>query len=210
MGRGALLTGMVGGIIGTITAVIGIAWSVLTVVGAYDYIFVPIYGIGLFPLYSGPSMLLVALTILFVVILFVACILTGIGFYGMYTAGGGAMGVVALIFAIIGGVAASIFTLLGVFASSGAFYYSPYSYILAWSWIGFIIFGVSFIIIGSASIAVREVSTHSGTAVAAGILSIIGGSALIISFLFFFIWIGLALLFVAFLLWAIVFYGTEA
>ncbi len=209
MSRGALLTGMAGGIIGTIASAIGIAWSILSLV-SYELIFVPIYPFGFIPVYSGPSMLVVALTIIFVVILFVACILTGIGFYGMYTAGGGAMGVVALIFAIIGGVAASIFTFLGVFGSYGSFYYNPYSYILALSWIGFIIFGVSFIIIGSASIAVREVSTHSGTAVAAGVLSIVGGSCLIISILFFFVWIGFGLLFVAFILWAIVFYTTEA
>ncbi len=206
MGRGPLLTGVAGGIIGTIAAVVGIIWSILGIFIGGEMYFVPYIGF----VYSGPSPALAGTTILFVALLVVACILTGIGFYGMYTAGGGSMGIVALIFGIIGGVAAGILILLGLLASGGLSITSPYAYLLSWGWIGFIILGVSFIIIGSASIVVREYTTHSGTAVAAGILSIIGGSALIIAIFYFFIWIGLGLLFVAFILWAIVFYGTEA
>jgi hypothetical protein len=201
MGRGALLTGVAGGIIGTIAAVIGIVWFIFAFFIGPELFIVPYVGF----IYTGPSALAIGISILFVALIIVACILTGIGFYGMYTAGGGAMGIVGLIFGIIGGVAAGILFLIGTFLPYDPFsYYTP---ILAWGWIGLIILGVSFIIMGSASIVVREYSMHSGTAVAAGILSIIGGSCLIVYIISF---IGFVLLFVAFLLWAIVFYGTEA
>ena len=201
MGRGALLTGVAGGIIGTIAAVTGIIWFIVWFFVPPEYIIVPYF----FLVPVGPSPLLIAVSVIFVALLVVACILTGIGFYGMYTAGGGAMGIVGLIFGIIGGAAFGILFLIGTFLPYDSFsYYTP---LLIWGWIGLIILGVSFIIMGSASIVVREYSIHSGTAVAAGILSIIGGSCLI---LYLASIIGFVLLFVAFLLWAIVFYGTEA
>nr|MDO8080409.1 hypothetical protein [Candidatus Freyarchaeota archaeon] len=201
MGRGALLTGMAGGIIGTIASVVGIIWSISSMVAAVEFHF----------FFFTLSPLLIFSTILFVALLIVSCILTGVGFYGMYTVGGGGMGVVGLIFGIIGGIIAAILILIGLitYPSGTIIADSYYSWSILWNWIGFIILGISFIIMGSASIAVRECTPHSGTAVAAGVLSIIGGSTFII-YMIFFAWIGLILIFVAFLLWAIVFYTTEA
>jgi hypothetical protein len=102
------------------------------------------------------------------------------------------MGIVALIFGIIGGSAFLVLALWDLFAGA---------YLLLF--IGILILLVSFIIIGAASIALREVTANSGAATAAGILSIIGG-ILLIGLL------GYPLLFVSFLLWAIVFHGAEA
>lgn len=203
MGRGALLTGVAGGIIGTIASVLGFIWSILISFVTVNYL--PIGPLGLLPMYTGPSTFQITITILFVALLAVSCILTGVGFYGMYTVSQSSMGVVGLIFGIIGGVSAPILILVGLFTGSGSlFSYSSVSFL--WDWIALAILGVCFIIMGSASIAVREHATHSGAATAAGILSIIGGVLLIIIIGF----VGFALIFVAFLLWAIVFYGTEA
>ncbi|MGQ9722716.1 MAG: hypothetical protein ACUVXA_15505 [Candidatus Jordarchaeum sp.] len=200
MGRGALLTGVAGGIIGTIASVAGIAWLIIWLFVPPQYILLPYFTL----LPVGPSPLYIGVSILFAALIVVACILTGVGFYGMYTVGGSSMGIVALIFGIIGGVAFGILLLLDILLGyGGIFYYSP---ITIFSIIGSIILGVIFIIIGSASIVVREYTMHSGSAVAAGILSIIGGCFVI---LYIGGIIGYPLLFVAFLLWAIVFYTTE-
>jgi hypothetical protein len=115
-------------------------------------------------------------------LLLVGCILTGIGFYGMYQAGGGAMGVVGLAFGIIGGVAGAIFLILGNVMTEIRSTPSVFIYITRpnylFIFIGFAILGVCLILMGSASIVVREATAHSAAAVAAGILSIIGGSLL--------------------------------
>jgi hypothetical protein len=184
MGRGALLAGTAGGIIGTIASALGVIWMIV-------YFFVGVSFFSLF-FYTGPSMLQIVITILFVSLLLVACVLTGVGFYGLHTIGGSSMGIVALIFGIIGGSAFLVLVLLDLFTKTYLF-----------SLIGIAILLISFIIMGAASIALREVTTKSGAAVAAGILSIIGG-VLLIGLL------GFVLLFVAFLLWAIVFYTAEA
>nr|MDO8080411.1 hypothetical protein [Candidatus Freyarchaeota archaeon] len=200
MSRGALLTGTAGGIIGTIASVVGIIWTILFFIGT-RVIFIPP-----FPLfYIGPSTLQIFLTIIFVALLAVSCILTGVGFYGMSTVGGGAMGVVGLIFGIIGGVGSAILILVGLTTQPSGFTLVMNQSYMLWNLFGFIILAVSFIIMGSASIVLREWTPYSGTAVAAGILSIIGGVASIILG-----GIGFVLMFVAFLLWAIVFYTTEA
>ncbi|MEM2145803.1 MAG: hypothetical protein QW279_10605 [Candidatus Jordarchaeaceae archaeon] len=182
MSRGALLTGTAGGIIGTIDSAIGIIWCVAFFIMPRNYLW----------FYTGPSTFTIVISILFMALLLVALILTGIGFYGLYTIGGHSMGVVALIFGIIGGAAFLILGLVDLFAGS---------YVL--TAVGLLILLVSFIIIGVASIVMREVTMNPSAALAAGILSIIGG-------IFAGAIIGFGLLFVAFLLWAIVFYNTEA
>jgi hypothetical protein len=111
MGRGALLTGMVGGIIGTIASVVGLIWSISSIFAEVEF--------HLF--FYTLSTLLIFSTILFVALLLVSCILTGVGFYGMYKVGGGAMGVVGLIFGIIGGVASAILILIGVITHPSGF-----------------------------------------------------------------------------------------
>lgn len=180
MGRGALLTGTAGGIIGTISSALGIAWTAVYLAIASSWSF----------LFYGPSAALVIFGILFMILGIVALILVGIGFYGLYSLGGSSMGVVALIFGIIG-AAGYVIMVLGGFGGG----------ILVI--IGWLILLVSYIIIGAASITLREITTNPGAALAAGILSIIGG-------IFSIGLIGFGLLFVAYLLWAIVFYKTEA
>lgn len=179
MSRGALLAGTAGGIIGTIASVLGMAWLIVYLMpGPESFLFI----------YIGPSMVQIVISIIFMSLLLVACVLTGIGFYGLYTLGGSSMGVVALIFGIISGSAFLVLGLIALFTNA-----------IIFAWIGMLILLVSFIIIGVASIVLRDFTTHPGTALAAGILSIIGG-----------ILLGFAFLFVAFLLWAIVFYTAEA
>ena len=210
MSRGALLAGTAGGIMGTVTVVVAFIWSL-----SYEFFSKPV------PLfifhgnfwYSGPSMATIFFTIIFVVLLVVSCILTGVGFYGTYKVSGSAIGIIGLISGIIGGIAAGIPFLIGSFTASDFYLtigwqlYPYYSTSSLWNGTGFIILGVSFVIMGCASIVVHKYVMHSRTAVAAGILSIIGGITLI----FVFTWIGLALMFmfVAFLLWAIVFYTIK-
>lgn len=215
MGRGALLAGMAGGIMGTVAVVVSFTQGIISF---YEKTFPnPIF---VYTFYWEPSTATIFITILFVALLVVSCILTGLGFYGMYTVGGGAMGIVGLIFGIMGGAATAILALGAstAFTARGVYYYPitigwiveliPYYPPLGlWDWIGFIMLGVSFVIMGCASIVVREYTMHSGTMVAAGILSIIGGSTLI--FIFNLIGLALMFMFVAFLLWAIVFYTTK-
>ena len=187
MSRGALLTGTAGGIIGTITSALGVVWYILFLYIEERYtwmLFVPVY--------TGPSTLFIVITILFLALLLVSLVLTGIGFYGLHAIGGSSMGIVALIFGIIGGASFLVLELIDLFTNN------PLLFL-----IGLVILIISFIIIGAASITLREVTTRPGVTLAAGILSIIGGVLLIGLF-------GYPLLFVAFLLWAIVFYTTEA
>jgi hypothetical protein len=180
MSRGALITGTVGGIFGTISSALGIFWIIAVLAMTSSWTFMLLIA----PLKDHiPG-------IVFMVLGIVALILVGIGFYGLYSLGGSSMGVVALIFGILGAVG-YVILVLGEFGNS----------ILAV--IGWLILLVSYIIIGIASITLREVTTNPGAALAAGILSIIGG-------IFAIGLIGFVLLFVAYLLWAIVFYTTEA
>jgi hypothetical protein len=241
LARGALLTRTVGSIIGALCGFIGIVWSITDIHYISEIwsalsgnsslfftilyfnlpfsqylIFATIFGQLLTPsagLFSGLSMILALL-------LLVGCILTGIGFYGMYQAGGGAMGVVGLAFGIIGGVAGSVLLILGnvmaIRTMIDIFVWVTVPQYL-FIFIGFVILGVSFILMGSASIVVREATAHSGAAAAAGILSIIGGSLLFIYVLALFsiiigdifTMIGFILILTAFILWTAVFYGSR-
>lgn len=234
MSRAAILTGTAGGIIGTITAGIGIIWSLATIIvtSANGFLWYHLklvenlailsdefwlyFSLYMFELYyfsmitgdeAFPLILLVVLGIL----LIVSCILTGVGFYGVYKAGGGAMGLVSFIFGIIGGALAGNFLFLeGIFGAltlpSPIGLYFP-------GWIGMVVLGVTFIIFGVSSIVVRETTTRPRASVAAGILSIVGACLFFPSLLGLYglimVMVGFALMFVAFLLWAIVFYSSR-
>ncbi len=202
-----MLTGTAGGIIGTITMFIAIIWSIvyplywldlisygsnleyLSVYTGWPAIFVMPY-----PYYT--ESLFFVLVLLLVVLLIVTSILVGIGFYGTYRIGGGAMGTAALIVSIIGTTIAAIIIFLGSTALKDIYHQFiniyPYpwatpeemfSYLylpvylpgFLWIWLGCIILGVTFIVMGAASIVVREVTGHSSSGMAGGILSIIGG-----------------------------------
>ncbi|MEM2145885.1 MAG: hypothetical protein QW279_11025, partial [Candidatus Jordarchaeaceae archaeon] len=141
MSRGALLTGTAGGIIGTITAGIGIIWSIIhalflislsndalgrivlrifSILPVYTYQFHPLlYGI----FYTLTNQFITAppsfynfflpVSIILIIFIVVSGILTGVGFYGFHQAGGGAIGIVGLIFGIVGSVLGSAFIILG-------------------------------------------------------------------------------------------------
>jgi hypothetical protein len=149
-----LLAGTAGGIIGTIASAFGIIW-ILT------YLFAPSYPFLFIP--TGPTDLQIVISLIFLSLFLVACILTGIGFYGLYKLGGSSMGIVALIFSIICGSSFLVLGLLSLFVTTTLL-----------AWIGMLIILVSFIIIGVASIVLREITENPGVMMAAGILSIIG------------------------------------
>ncbi len=186
MSRGALLAGVAGGIIGAITTAIGVAWGVLA--------FAAVFSFNLWQLLFGLDAVYIALTLVIAIGLVVTCILTGIGFYGVGEAGGGGMGTACLIIGIIFGSAAGILLLASLSPS-----------VTTWlSLISAICLLVAFIVFGAGSISMREVTARPSAAMAAGILAIIGGV-----FVFVFGIIGYGLMFVAFILWAIVFYSSK-
>ncbi len=245
MSKGALLTGAVGGIVGAITAVIGIIWSLvqLSLASAITYfqeavqnfygalafagfnielVNVPLivseyfYTYSKVPLFSVFSLILAVLFI-------VSGVLTGVGFYGVYKSGGGAMGVVGLIIGVIGGSVGGTLIILGNIASSFIFSTMPFilpipNYLVIWG--GMIILAVTFVMLGSVSIVVRNSTAHSSGATAAGVLSIIGACFLLPYILvsFGYIWaligvglifISFALIFVTFILWTVAFYSSR-
>lgn len=244
MSRTAFLTGTAGGITGTITTFIGIIWAVVYPLyhfGLEDYasnLFSFSYLFGLEAVFVSPypyflESLFILTTMLLTVLLIVTCILVGVGFYGTYKIGGGAMGAAALEMSIVGTVIATITIFLGsllfrethfeILHTYGGPYYSPstfysYSFFPVYApgtlviWLGFIILGVTFIVLGAASIVVREITPHPGAAMAGGILSIIGGALLITSFdglMLFLGLVGFVLLFVTMILWSVVFFSSR-
>ncbi|MFB0560366.1 MAG: hypothetical protein ACETWM_03865 [Candidatus Lokiarchaeia archaeon] len=185
MSRGALLTGVAGGIIGAITSALGIVWFAVALSIAANFwliIFSPI----------GADPLTLALVIIVATLFVVTCILVGIGFYGIGQIGGGAMGTAALIVGIVLGSAAGILLILGVYVFS------------LLSTISYVVLGVTFIIFGAASISMREFTMRPSASMAAGIIGIIGGVLVILLGV-----LGGALMFVSFIIWAIVFYSSR-
>ena len=237
MSRGALITGTTGGVIGAITAAIGIIWlsilntfqteiyNYLAQIGTYLSTLVPFsifYGEPFpFPIIPFlPSWSLFGLSSSILAVFFIVSgILIGIGFYGTYKIGGGAMGVVGLILGIIGCTLGALQIILGNLLTATQFIPMPITpYIIpvilpnfTIMWIGFMVLGVTFILLGSASITVREMTMNPSASQAAGILSIIGGSLFLLCVLFLggILFIGFILIFVAFILWAAVFYTSR-
>ncbi|MFB0562699.1 MAG: hypothetical protein ACETWM_15970 [Candidatus Lokiarchaeia archaeon] len=244
MSKGALLTGTAGGIIGTITMFIGIIWAIVYPLYYMD-LFNYGYGMESMSSYTGwlaifvtpyPSYietLFTILTIMLVMLLIVTAILVGIGFYGTYTIGGGAMGAAALIMSIIGTTIAGIIVFLGstIFKETNIAYGHAFPY--PWStveeflatfyvpisvpgslmiWLGCIFLGVTFIVLGAGSIVVRHATSSTSAGMAGGILSIIAGSLLILSYdgiMLFLGVLGFVLLFVAMILWSVFFFSSR-
>ena len=267
MSRGMLLTGTAGGIIGAITTAFGIAWIFIlntfqteisyyvtewgyyltSLLGTYTWDGVPVsYSIYPIPYFPSASLFGVSSFIL-TVFLIVTGILIGVGFYGMYKIGGGEMGVVGLVFGVMGVTVGALLiimanlatayeqALLTVGAGEAAFVVpvipvpTPnYSLI----WIGFLILGFAFIVLGSVSISVREMTEKPSVSLAAGILSIMTAVVLILfnliglipvqtvialgavesnisAGIFFGGIIGFWPILVAFILWAVVFYSSR-
>ncbi|MFB0563443.1 MAG: hypothetical protein ACETWM_19770 [Candidatus Lokiarchaeia archaeon] len=252
MARAAILTGTAGGIIGSITGGWGIVWAIINIIYIWEFfsysldlaLYSLTVGVYASSLLSQPISftLFSAFSIVLALLLVVSCTLLGVGYYGLYKIGGGAMGIVGLIFSIIGSVAGGLFILLGniiteikvisfifvpgfIFESVlGQIPYVIYTPSFFYIWIGFIIIAITFIIIAVVSIALRDTTARPRASLTAGILSIVG------SCLFFpYILItpdpingtlhipmiganmaltGFTLIFVAFILWAAVFYSS--
>nr|MDO8079273.1 hypothetical protein [Candidatus Freyarchaeota archaeon] len=243
MSRGALLTGTAGAIIGAITAVFGIIWvyvynillnelyyylwqiqAILSII--FPWPMVPPWPRSYFgppPIPIFPSWSLFGLSSYIIATFFIVTgILIGIGFYGTYKIGGGAMGIVGLIFGIIGGTLGALLIILGNITAGGMSAYimvemstmsvlsvpTPNFVIM---WLGFIALGLAFIIIGAASISIREMTMKPSVSLAAGIISIIGAMFFIGGLLMqgIVLVIGCALMFVVFILWAVVFFYSR-
>lgn len=241
MPRDAFLVGTVGGIMGFITSVIGIIWSIvvnalLTEINSYlgqlsyyTSFLNPITKV--VPYHGEPFPLLLAfypsassfyvLSFILSTFLILTSVVIGIGFYGTYKAGGGAMGVVGLTFSIIGITSGALLIIMGNLAtgymyvqmlvemSSAPFLPVPTPN-FPLIWIGFLILCVTFILLGSASIRVREMTDRPGASYAAGVLSIIGAVFFLIGSLWYILLIiGFGLILVAFILWAVIFYSSR-
>nr|MDO8079262.1 hypothetical protein [Candidatus Freyarchaeota archaeon] len=235
----ALLIGTVGGIIGTITAAVGIMWviSVNTLLNEiYNYLveLAPFVNTVISwiptPLYTGPWPqpifsswpLFGLLSSILAMLLIVTGILIGIGFYGTYKIGGGAPGVVGLIFGIIGGIAGALLITIGNttpgYMSAVAPFDEVYVPVISvttpnfnFIWASFGVLALAFIIIGAASISVRETTNIPSASMAAGILSIIGAVAFLVGSIIHLIppIVGFGLTLVSFILWAVVFYSSR-
>jgi hypothetical protein len=256
MSRTTLLTGTAGGVMGAIMALLGMTWSIITIllIGETNQNIIVAsllaYNVPLLQPLISTSMLLwfSVFSLILAIFLIVSGILTGVGFYGLHTAGGGPMGVVGLILSIVGSSAGAAFIILGSILFSPIYIPSYYSTSTSTGtstmfsffpvivpaflivWIGVLILTGTFIVLGVASIAVRRVTNRTGLAATSGILSIVGGAFLFLYTLFaigtssvgylsliggtamagiFFTLIGFVLLFIAFLMWAIVFYSSS-
>ncbi len=244
MSRAAFYTGGTGGILGSLMGVTGILWCIYNItylMDLYRYVsdffdywfFLDEFAYFFLPVHSSGSWFGV-ISIILVILLIVSGILTGIGFYGAYRTGGGAMGVVGLIFGSAGITLGALFILLGIAAQElktpypwmYPFYYYPFGYLLPlfgpnflYIWLGLVILAVTFILLGVSSIVVRESTGNSSASLAAGILSIIGACFLVPYVLVWidiiailgciFALIGFVLIMVAFILWAAVFFSSR-
>ncbi|MEM2144858.1 MAG: hypothetical protein QW279_05825 [Candidatus Jordarchaeaceae archaeon] len=245
MSREAMLAGTTGGIIGTIMGVIGVVWSLVSIAFAVDYsnyslisLFSQWLGVGVLGLpYPSSSFLVLVCSIVLGSFLIVSCTLLGVGFWGVYKAGGGAMGMVGLVFGVVGGTVGGLLIILGplmvgiqvivIFLTplstgfEGVFpvFLSSPNYVFLG--IGVVILVVTFILLGLSSIVVRNMTENSAASTAAGILSIIGGCLLIFYTLVqgyapslavlggFLTLVGFILIFTAFILWTIVFFNLH-
>jgi hypothetical protein len=229
-----MLTGTVGGVMGAIASVIGVTWSILNVsfltdsviysyLTLFQFKLTHAFTVGFIPP-SSSYLLFNIFSIILAIFLIVTGILIGVGFYGFHSSGEGVMGVVYLIFSIIGNVIGALLIFLGIIYANTVYIYNftsppglpPISYTLLPNyvsiWIGMMVLAVTLILLGSASINVRKKTAHSSTAAAAGSLSIIGAC-------FFFpyilgilggilLLIGFSLVFLTFILWTAVFYSS--
>jgi hypothetical protein len=174
------------------------------------------------------------LTFILAVLLVLTLILTGVGLYGLGIVEQKSMGTVGLVFGVIGGILAMLLLLIGstgpntpTFISLLVFTYAP-SLITQYPipvlvlaggvanvhptllGLGFIVFGVTIIMFGAAFISVREGLDSPGLSTATGVLFIISGIFLILIVLLPLLsWLSTFILFVAFIMTALVFYGSR-
>ncbi|WXG41796.1 MAG: hypothetical protein WED07_13700 [Candidatus Freyarchaeum deiterrae] len=232
-----LLSGAVGGIVGTVTAAFGIIWVFITYsfltdmnnyLGQWSSYLIPIFEPGYGglqptspPLYSPSWFSFSVSSFILAILLIVTGVLIGIGFYGIHKSGGGAMSVVGLIFSIIVIAGGALLIIMGNL-TTGYMYANlmvemqavPFLPVptpnFPLIWIGFFILGVAFILVGSASYSVRDMTDSPGASSAAGILSIIGAMFFILGGVWYVLLIvGFGLIFISFILWAVVFYSSR-
>jgi hypothetical protein len=235
----ALLGGVIGGTIGSIAAALGIIWSIMDnkfindtknfsiqLTGYLNYLigtppYSPFFYFPIPPLIypSGSSFYIFSL--LLVIFLIVTGILIGSGFYGTYKIGGGIMGGVGLISSLVGMTLGALFIIMGnrilgytpssILFGDGVIFLIPLSIPNSNIFgIGFLIMALTFVLVGSASISVRELTQMPSSSSAAGILSIVGAVFFVTGYLWYVLLIiGFVLTFVAFILWAVVFYSSR-
>lgn len=245
MTRGAFYAGTVGAILGSITGAIGLIWCVYNIRYIMDLDQYLLYLANwsrivsyLFAYFTAPVHTSLALfnllSVILIILLIVSGIFTGLGFFGTYRTGGGAMGIVGLISAITGITIGASFIFLGVstlkinpflFSSLDVSFmfvsvlFGPTFFDV---WRGLIVLAITFIVLGVSSIAVRNSTMNSSASLAAGILSIIGacfffpyGLVLLVDVIMIeilgciFAFISFALILVAFILWAVVFFSSR-
>ncbi len=256
----ALLTGAAGGMVGAVTAVVGVLWGFITyaflneintyLVQLSIYIttlsrVIYFHGGYLWPLplpYFPSASLFSASSFILSIFLIAAGILVGIGFYGAYKIGGGARSLVGLVFGVIGTAVSALLIITGnlttgysmitpfsVAPTMGNYYLSVPTLNFPVIWIGFLVLSVTFLVLGLAGRSVSEVTEKPSASSAAGSLSVTGAVVFIIGVLMGFvaptfvstvgtspppIWpplliIGFGLIFLAFVLWAMVFYSSR-
>lgn len=258
MGGGPLLAGTAGGIVGAITVVVGIVWSIayielvmvdVLVYGVpvyYDYYWSALPALMIYylpyPFSNIWSSLFLEFSIILALLFFATGILTRIGFKGMSKSEGVEMGVfgsaglnLGALTLLMGSMTQSIEVysqLLPSFSDPFMNYFvllisAPNWFLIKF---GFLILGLSFIILGSASWYMRKDTAHVLASAATGVLSIIGAILLIIGSLISptlvtrlyqetenILWltgpvltiVGFIIIFAALIIWTVVFYTSR-
>jgi len=252
LSRAHLISGAVGGIIGAVTAGVGMVWSVANTLFLIDFLHYVTYlkfnsvffgFLSTFIVQYPPSgFSFNVLSYVLAILLVVSFILSGVGFYGVYRGGEGSAGLLSLTIGIPGGTLGAILLILGntlqqmeyviinycpslYYICVGPFFVYEPNYLLIW--IGMVVLAITFILFGSVSVAVSGSTASPQVALAAGILSIIGACLLfpyglsavghgvfpaynpvsVVGSIFAFL--GFAVILVAFVLWAVVFYSSK-
>ncbi|MFB0561476.1 MAG: hypothetical protein ACETWM_09730 [Candidatus Lokiarchaeia archaeon] len=207
MSRGKFLIGTVGGIAGTIAGITGIIWSVtyaqlLAGLEFYNYLFdYTLIILWEFKLAADWFSLLL-FSLILATLLIVSGVLTGAGFYGVYTLEGGGRGLMGFIAGTIGSIMGVSFVFLGNILPTSQVRYDMVNYPitnwLPWGepinsvtymhfikptvtpnfvfiWFGMAILAITFILLGSTSKSTREITVNPSISSAAGTLSILGG-----------------------------------
>jgi len=225
--KAAFQTGIVGGMAGVVASGIGIIWGFMSMsshpMNQFMYAMNIVFNsfstdVYFFPVQEPANYgLLILLSVALAVSLIVACVLTGVGFYGFYSTRGGSRGVVSLLSIATGSALGALLIVFGTVSLRAEYYFMPWNVIpllitLSQEYtiigMGMIILAATFILLGVTSIVLRENTTMPSDSMGAGILSIIGACLLIPHILGSpLTFIGFAVVLVAFVLWARVFYS---
>ncbi|WXG39687.1 MAG: hypothetical protein WED07_02445 [Candidatus Freyarchaeum deiterrae] len=187
--------------------------------------------------YLPSASLFGALSFVLSILLIATSILIGVGFLGTYKIGGGAMGVIGLILSVLGITSGALLIIMGNLTTGytaawmmmGESSYPLFPILIpnfSVIWIGFLVLGFTFFLLGWTGISVRKATAKPAASAVAGVLSIINalvfiGAILLISrfsyvdysalvvFPIVGLIIGFGAMLVAFILWAWVFYSSR-